>query len=165
MQDWQTNLTNLAWLGIASALDLVGPLLGETNAEDAKHIVVCCLHIHMSLNKTLPLAHKRPQLVSCEVHTLYVPHNLVWAPSPYRSTTSNAMQPHSYALFSLRETSQREKLETKQCQTLYGRSHTFRAARPHPDLIPYQNNAHRSIESRNKYAAGRRPNHGTELKE
>jgi hypothetical protein len=39
-------------------LDLVGSLLGETNAESVKHVVVCSLHIHMRLNETLPIRHK-----------------------------------------------------------------------------------------------------------
>lgn len=51
---------------------LAWALLGEGNGEHAEQVAVCSLHIHLGLNERLPLAHQRPQLICCEVHTLRV---------------------------------------------------------------------------------------------
>lgn len=53
-----TNLTNLAALCIAGLLDLVWPLLGEGDTEKTQLVVICGLHIDVSLYQTLPLANK-----------------------------------------------------------------------------------------------------------
>ena len=65
-----TDLTDLTRLSVARLLDLVRPLLGESNAEHADLVVVGGLHINVSLDQTLPLAHQRSQLVGGEVHAL-----------------------------------------------------------------------------------------------
>ena len=48
-------LTDLAPLGVAGALHLIGTSFGEANTEQPEHVVVSCLDIHMSLNEGLPL--------------------------------------------------------------------------------------------------------------
>jgi len=65
-----TDLADLAGLRVGGPLDLVRTSLGEGNAEHPEGVVVCGLDIDMGLNQSLPLADQRPQLVSCEVHTL-----------------------------------------------------------------------------------------------
>lgn len=65
-----SNLANLTGLSVACSLLLIGTLLGKTNAEHAKGVAVSCLHINMSLDQSLPLTYKRPQLVCCEIHPL-----------------------------------------------------------------------------------------------
>ena len=52
-------------------LYLASPLLGETNAEHAQHVAVGGLHLHVSLNQSLPLAYQTAQFVCSEVHALY----------------------------------------------------------------------------------------------
>ena len=51
-------LTDLAPLGVAGALHLIGASFGEANAEKSEHVVVSCLDIYMSLNEGLPLLHQ-----------------------------------------------------------------------------------------------------------
>ncbi len=63
-------------------LYLASPLLGETNAEHAQHVAVCRLHLHMSLNQSLPLAYQTAQFVCGEVHALYRSIKLTSAYSP-----------------------------------------------------------------------------------
>lgn len=64
------DLPDLTALGIACALHLLLPLLGEADAEQAQHIAICGLHINICLNEGLPLPYKTSQLVCCEVHAL-----------------------------------------------------------------------------------------------
>jgi hypothetical protein len=49
---------------VASLLDLVRPLLRERNAENANLVIVGGLHINVSFDHTLPLAHQRPEQVT-----------------------------------------------------------------------------------------------------
>jgi hypothetical protein len=51
--------------------------LGKAKAEHEEHVVVSSLNIHISLNKCLPFPHKRPELVSGEVHALEEQEQLV----------------------------------------------------------------------------------------
>lgn len=59
-------------LGVRVLLDLVGTLLGEGNHKDTEEVAIGGLDILVSLDKRLPLAHKRAQLVRGEVHTVEV---------------------------------------------------------------------------------------------
>ena len=63
-------------------LYLASPLLGETNAEHAQHVAVSGLHLHVSLNQSLPLAYQTAQFVCSEVHALYRIIKLISAYSP-----------------------------------------------------------------------------------
>jgi len=63
-------LSDLACLSIASALHLIGPPLGEPNAEKPQHVIISGLDIDMSLDKCLPLLNQRTELVRCKGHTL-----------------------------------------------------------------------------------------------
>jgi hypothetical protein len=51
---------------------LVGPSFRKANAEEAQHVVVSGLDIHMGFNEGLPLLYQRPQLISCEIHALTI---------------------------------------------------------------------------------------------
>lgn len=64
-------LSNLGGLGVARPLDLVLALLGEGNGKHSQRVVVGRLHVDVRLDQTLPLPHKRPQLVGREVHSLH----------------------------------------------------------------------------------------------
>jgi hypothetical protein len=86
----QIYLSDLAGLGVAGTLHLVGASLGETNAEHAEHVVVSSLHVHMSLNQRLPFPHKRPELVSGEVHALENKNN--WLVKQIYKNSSNSMK-------------------------------------------------------------------------
>lgn len=55
-------------LGIARPGRLVLALLREADAEESQAVAVGRLHVHMSLDEGLPLAHQRANLVCCEGH-------------------------------------------------------------------------------------------------
>ena len=57
---------------ICSLLDLVWSALGEGNAEKSEEVVVSSLDGGVGLDQRLPLAHKRPKLVGCEVQSVEV---------------------------------------------------------------------------------------------
>ena len=57
---------------IGGLLDLVGPSLGEGNAEEAKQVVVGGLDDNVGLDEGLPLADERAQLVGCDVQAVKV---------------------------------------------------------------------------------------------
>lgn len=63
---------NLRRPGVGGLLDLVGPSLGEGNAEEAEQVVVGGLDNHVGLNEGRPLADERAQLVGGEVHAVEV---------------------------------------------------------------------------------------------
>jgi len=63
-------LSNLARLCIASPLHLVAAPLGKANAEHPQSVIISGLHIYMSFDQSLPFSDQRPQLVSCEIHSL-----------------------------------------------------------------------------------------------
>lgn len=77
-------------------LYLASPLLGETNAEHAQHVAICGLHLHMSLNQSLPLAYQTAQFVCGEVHALYRIIKLFSAYSPILQ-----MHQHQLSAFAL----------------------------------------------------------------
>ena len=64
--------TDLRRLGVCGLLDLVGPSLGEGNAEEADKVIVSGLDGDVGLDQGLPLADERPELVRCEVHAVEV---------------------------------------------------------------------------------------------
>jgi hypothetical protein len=76
-------------------LYLASPLLGETNAEHAQHVAVCCLDLHMSLNQSLPLAYQTAQFVCGEVHALYriIKLDSAYSPSLRPSCCCGSFQP------------------------------------------------------------------------
>mmetsp|Transcript_51696 Transcript_51696/g.110443 ORF Transcript_51696/g.110443 Transcript_51696/m.110443 type:complete len:215 (-) Transcript_51696:29-673(-) len=57
-------------VGIARLLQLVLPLLGEADAEQAHHIAVGRLNVHVALNERLPLPDHRAQLVCSKFKTI-----------------------------------------------------------------------------------------------
>ena len=68
--------TDLGGLGIAGLLNLMGPLAGETDAEDSQQIAVGGAHIHVGLDQSLPLLDHRSELISGKVHAVEVGQNV-----------------------------------------------------------------------------------------
>ena len=66
------DLPNLTAPRIRSLLDLVGPPLSESNAEESKKVVVGGLDDGVRLDQGLPLADERAQLVRGEVEAVEV---------------------------------------------------------------------------------------------
>jgi len=64
------DLTDLGALGVARALDLVHPLLRESDAEKSKVVIIGSLHVNVGLDQGLPLADQRAELVCGEVHAV-----------------------------------------------------------------------------------------------
>merc|ERR1711988_884584 len=50
--------------------DLVGPLLGKSNAEKTKKEAIGGAYINIGFNESLPLLHHRAKFVSGEVHVV-----------------------------------------------------------------------------------------------
>lgn len=66
------DLTDLLVLGVRRLPDLVGALLGETNAELTQEVVVGGLHVHVGLNHGLALLDHGAHLVTGQVHAVEV---------------------------------------------------------------------------------------------
>jgi hypothetical protein len=65
-------LSDLARLRVARAFHLVWAPFRKANAEEAQHVVVSGLDIHMGFNEGLPLLYQRPQLIGREIHALTI---------------------------------------------------------------------------------------------
>ena len=63
---------NLGRGSICGLLNLIGPLLGEGNGEETKEVVVGGLDHNIGLDKGLPLADERAELVGGEVEAVEV---------------------------------------------------------------------------------------------
>lgn len=66
------DLPDLGRLGIGGLLDLVGSSLGESNGEKADEVVIGGLDDDVGLDKGLPLANERAELVGGEVEAVEV---------------------------------------------------------------------------------------------
>jgi len=72
LHHFAANVLDLLRLGVRGLLDLVLPLLGESNAGDTKRVGVAGFDVHASFDHRLPFLHHRSGLVGGERHSVEV---------------------------------------------------------------------------------------------
>jgi len=72
LHHFAANVLDLLRLGVGGLLDLVLPLLGESDAGETERVGVARLDIHASFDHRLPFLHHRSGLVGGEVHSVEV---------------------------------------------------------------------------------------------